>query len=122
MAGGMKFDRDVAEPQLLAIADGLGAAGEIVAVAQPHHVERLLRGQHRAMAGAGVVGMAMGDHGPLDRPHRIDVEAAGLAAQSGGTLAAGCLADASASYSPGSASFESCANLSPNLAVPTLPA
>ncbi len=58
--------------------------GEIVAIAQPHHVERLLRGQHRAMAGPGVVGMAVGDHGALDRPHRIDVKAARLAAQAGG--------------------------------------
>ena len=41
-------------------------AGGRSAVAQPHHVERFLRRQHRAMAGAGVVGMAMGDHGPLD--------------------------------------------------------
>ena len=36
------------------------------------------------MAGPGVVGMAMGDHGALDRPHRIDMKAAGLAAQAGG--------------------------------------
>ena len=36
------------------------------------------------MARPGVVGMAVGDHGALDRPHRIDVEAAGLAAQAGG--------------------------------------
>ncbi len=84
MAGGVKFDGDVAEPQFLAIGDGLGAACEIVAVAQPHQVERLLGGQHRAMAGPGVVGMAVGDHGALDRPHRIDMKAAGLAAQSGG--------------------------------------
>ena len=27
--------------------------------------------------GPGVVGMAMGDHRPLDRPHRVDMEAAG---------------------------------------------
>ena len=37
------------------------------------------------MAGPGVVGMAVGDHGALDRPHRIDMEAAGLAAQAGGS-------------------------------------
>jgi hypothetical protein len=36
------------------------------------------------MARPGVVGMAVGDHGALDRPHRIDMEAAGLAAQPGG--------------------------------------
>src|SRR5258708_31632666 len=84
MAGGMEFDGDVAEPELLAIGDRLRAARKIVAIAQPHHVERFLGGQHRAMAGAGVVGMTMGDHGPLDRPHRVDMEAAGLAAKAGG--------------------------------------
>ena len=84
MAGGMKFDADIAEFEFLAIGDGLRGAREIVAVAQPHHVERFLRGQHRAMAGPGVVGMAVGDHGALDRAHRIDMEAAGLAAQAGG--------------------------------------
>ena len=36
------------------------------------------------MAGTGVVGMAMGDHGALDRPNRIDVEVTRLAAQPGG--------------------------------------
>jgi hypothetical protein len=35
------------------------------------------------MAGPGVVGMAMGNHGALDWPHRIDMEAARLAAQAG---------------------------------------
>ena len=84
VAGGVKFDLDVAEPQFLAIGDGLRAAGEIIAIAQPHHVERLLRGQYRAVAGTGVVGMAMGDHGALDRPHRIDMEVTRLAAQPGG--------------------------------------
>jgi hypothetical protein len=32
-----------------------------------------------------VVGMAMGDHGALDRPHRIDMKTAGRAAKAGGT-------------------------------------
>jgi hypothetical protein len=36
------------------------------------------------MAGAGVIGMAMGDHGALDGPDRIDMKAAWLAAQAGG--------------------------------------
>jgi hypothetical protein len=84
MAGGVKFEGDITEFYRFAIGDGLGAAGKMVAVAQPHHVERFLRGQHRAMAGPGVVGMAVGDHGALDRPHRIDMKAAGLAAQTGG--------------------------------------
>ena len=83
MAGGMKSDGDVAEFYLFAIGNGLRAAGKMVAVAQPHHVERLLGGQHRAMTRPGMVGMAVGDDGALDRPHRIDVEAAGLAGQAG---------------------------------------
>ena len=84
MAGGMEFDRDVAEPDLFAIADRLRRAGEILAIAQPHDVERFLRRQHRAMAGAGMVGMAVRDHGALDGADRIDMEAARLAAQAGG--------------------------------------
>ena len=35
------------------------------------------------MAGAVVVGMAVGDHGPLDRPRRVDMEGALLAAETG---------------------------------------
>ncbi len=85
MAGGMEFDFDVAEPDFLAIADRLRRAGKIVAIAQPHHVERLLGGQHRAMAGPGVVGMPVGDHGTLDGAHRVDMETARLAAQAGGS-------------------------------------
>ncbi len=84
MACGMKFDGDVAESYRFAIANGLRRAGEMVAVTQPHHVERLLRRQHRAMARPRVVGMAVGNDGALDRPHRIDMEAAGFAAQAGG--------------------------------------
>ena len=37
------------------------------------------------MAGPGVVGMAVRDHGPLDRAHRVDMEAARLAAEAGGS-------------------------------------
>jgi len=39
-----------------------------------------LRRQHRAVTGAGVVGVRMRDQRALDRPSRIDVEAAALAA------------------------------------------
>ena len=84
MPGGMEFDGDVAEPDLFAIANRLRTAGKMVAIAQPHHVERLLGSQYRAMAGPGMIGMAVGDDGPLDRPHRVDVEAARLAGQAGG--------------------------------------
>src|SRR5450631_2310947 len=85
MAGRMKFYADVAKPEFLAIGDGLGAPGKIVAVAQPHHVERLLGCQHRAVARPGVVGMAVGDHGALDRARGVNMEAAGLAAETGGS-------------------------------------
>src|SRR5262245_51111725 len=85
MAGGVEFHRDVAEPDLLAIANRLRGAGEIVAIAQPHHVERLLRRQHRAVAGPRMVGMAMGDDRALDRADGIDMEATRLAAETGGS-------------------------------------
>src|ERR1700730_18136645 len=85
MARRVKFYPDVAELQFLAIADRLRAAGKVVAVAQPHHVEGFLRGQHRAMAWAGMVGMAVGDHGALDRPDRIDMESHRFPAQPGGS-------------------------------------
>src|SRR6201992_2124283 len=80
----MKFQGEVAEPDFLAVADRLRATGKIVAIAQPHHVERFLRRQHCAMAGPGMIGMAVGDDRALDRSYRIDMEAAGLAAQAGG--------------------------------------
>jgi hypothetical protein len=80
----MEFDPDVAERHFLAVADRLRRSRKIVAVAQPHHVERFLRGEHGAMARPGVIGMAMRDHGALHRAHRIDMEAAGLATQAGG--------------------------------------
>jgi len=32
-----------------------------------------------------MVGMTMGNHGPLDRADRVDMEAAGLAAEAGGS-------------------------------------
>ena len=83
MAGRMERDLRLAELQRVAVANRLRGAGEILAVAQAHHVERLLRRQHRAVAGARVIGMAVRDQRPVDRPHRIDVESADLAAQAG---------------------------------------
>ena len=80
----MKRHRDAADVQAFAVADRLHAAGEILAVAQPHQIEGLLRGQYAAMAGAGMVGMPMGDHGLVDRPGRIDMKAAAAATEAGG--------------------------------------
>ena len=83
VAGRMEAHLRAAERDGLAIADRLRRPGEALAVAQAHDVERLLRRQHGAMAGPRVVGMAVRNQGLLDRAGRIDVEAAGLAADPG---------------------------------------
>ena len=83
MAGGMERDRGAVERDALAIGDGLRRAGEILAVAQPHQIERLLRRQHGAVAGAGMVGMGVRDQRALDRPRRVDMKTAALAAYAG---------------------------------------
>ena len=75
---------DLAKRDGLAIGNRLRAAREVVAIAQPHHVERFLRRQHRTVAGARMIRMAVRDQRPFHRPHRIDVKAAGLAAQACG--------------------------------------
>ena len=80
---GWNVDRRAAEIDAFAVADRLRRAGEILAIAQPHQVERLRRRQHRAMAGARMVGMGMRDQRALDRPRRVDMKAAGLAAHAG---------------------------------------
>ena len=49
------------------------------AVAFAHDVQGLRRRQHRPVAGAGVVGVAVGDHRARHRTHRVDVEVAGRA-------------------------------------------
>ena len=87
--------RDAVERDGLAVADRLRGAGEILAIAQPHDVERFLRRQHRAMAGARMVGMAMRDQGLVDRPGRVDMKAAGLAADAGRRRQTAGLRDAS---------------------------
>jgi hypothetical protein len=80
MAGGAKRHCDAAETDAFAITDGLHGAGKIVAVPQPHHVERLLGRQNRTVAGAGVIGVRVGDERALDRTSRIDMEGTWLAA------------------------------------------
>ena len=76
----------MAPPRLttFAVADRLRRAGKILAVAQPHQVERLLRRQHRAVAAAGMVGMGVGDQRALDWARRIDMKGTELAAYAGG--------------------------------------
>ncbi len=72
MAGRMKADRDRSDAQRP--LGGLTAPGEILAIAQRHDLQRLARRHHRAMAGAGVVGMAMGHQRARHGAEGVDVE------------------------------------------------
>ena len=58
MAGGDEADVDLADADGFAIGDGVG---RLLAVADVHDRQRLGGGPHRAMAAAGMVGMAVGD-------------------------------------------------------------
>src|SRR5690606_22402901 len=49
-------------------------SGEILAIADRHDVERLTRGEHSAMTGSGMVGVAVGDQRAFNRANGIDVE------------------------------------------------
>src|SRR5262249_7472325 len=66
------------------ITDWLRRGGEVFAVAQTHEIERLLGAKNSAVAGARVIGMAVCDHSFVHRTRRIDMEAANLAANTGG--------------------------------------
>ena len=81
VAGRVEGDGDAADRDSLSQPGGLRRAGKIVAIAQAHNVERLLRRHNVAMSGAGMVGVAMGDQRALDGPDRIDEEIAGRAIQ-----------------------------------------
>ncbi|GAB1717270.1 MAG: hypothetical protein NTAFB05_23120 [Nitrobacter sp.] len=72
----MKGDRNVAEPDLFAIANSLRGTRKIIAVTQPHDIERFLRREHRAVTGAGMIGMTVSDDRAIHGTHRIDMEAA----------------------------------------------
>ena len=81
MTGGDQADIDAIDAGRFAIGHGLGVAGEVLAIAFGHDGQGLGRGQDRAVAGAGVVGVAVGDDGAVHRPGRVDVEVARLAPQ-----------------------------------------
>ena len=83
MPGGVQRDRRPGQRDAFAIGERLGGAGEILAVAKPHQVERFLGRQHSAMTGAGVIGMGVGNDRAFDRPGRVDMEAAAFAADPG---------------------------------------
>ena len=74
MAGGNEPDGYIAEVDGLAVSQRLRLPGGGIAVARPHDGEGLRRGEHPAVAGPGVVGMAVGDDGAADGAHRIDME------------------------------------------------
>jgi len=74
MSGRMEADRDRSDA--LRPLGGLAAAREILAVAQRHDVQRLPRRHHRAVAGAGMVGMAVGHKGARHRAEGVDMETA----------------------------------------------
>ena len=76
MAGRHEPQPDLAQLDGLAMGQRLPAAARLVAQAQRHDLESLARGDHRAVAGPGMVGMAVGDHGAIDRPQGIDEESA----------------------------------------------
>src|SRR5262249_16372803 len=71
------------EREDLAVADCLRRGGEGLAVTQAHQVERLLRGEHRAVAGARMIGMTMRDHSLVHGPCGVDMETADFAVHAG---------------------------------------
>jgi hypothetical protein len=83
MPGGVERDCRPGQRDTFAIWERLGTAGEILAVAKPHEVERFLGRQHGTMAGAGMIGMGVGNDRAFDRSGRVDMEAAAFAADPG---------------------------------------
>ena len=74
MAGRMKGDGDLADPHGLAELRGLRPCRKPLRVAHGHDLQRLGGGEDCGVSGAGMVGMAVGDQRPLDRPNRVDME------------------------------------------------
>lgn len=82
MPGGVKCHINIADAVGLAIGGGLAGAGEFLAVAGRHRLDGFGRGEDGAVAGAGVVRVAMRDDGAIDpTADRIDVEVAGRAVE-----------------------------------------
>ena len=76
MAGRRETHRHVADADVLAEHRLLARLAEILAVAHGHDPQGLARGQHLAVAGPGMVGMAVGDESARHRPGRVHVEPA----------------------------------------------
>src|SRR5262245_42808155 len=84
VAGGVECHPCAPERNGLAVADRLRRGGEVRAIAQEHEIERFLGGEHRAMASARMVGVAMCDHSLVHRLRGIDMETADFAVHAGG--------------------------------------
>ncbi len=79
MARRRQTHRHVAEAHAFLMARRLRFAGERFAIAHRHDRQRFRRRQNPAMAGAGVIGMAVRDHRAIDGAHGIDEEIAARA-------------------------------------------
>lgn len=60
--------------EALAIEDGFAATGEVLAVADRHDRQGLWRSGDHPVARPSVVGMTMGDHGPVHGADRVDIK------------------------------------------------
>ena len=74
MAGRRQPHIDPVAAHRLAIGHRLHRPGEVRAIAFGHDVQRRGRGDDRAVPGARVIGVAMGDHRPRDRLGGVDIE------------------------------------------------
>ena len=84
MPGRLQPDIDLADAQPLAEPQRLlTGPRRRFAHAGAHDGQRLARGQHRPVAGAGVIGMGVGDRGAVHRAGGIDEKTAGFAEQAG---------------------------------------
>ena len=83
MPSGMETDRNRAELDRLAIADGLAACGEIGAASDSHDGERFARRENVAVARPRMIRMPMRDERACNRPHGVDVKIPGRAIKAG---------------------------------------
>ncbi len=72
VAGGMERDGDAVDVERLAEGQFLPLRGGVLAVAGLHDGDGVGRRQHGAVAGAGVIGVAVGDDGAGARLRRVD--------------------------------------------------
>src|SRR5207248_5579296 len=82
--GRVKAHRYAVDGEPRAVGNRLRGSGEILAVAQPHQIQRLGGREHAMMSRPGMVGMRMGDERTVDRPQRIDIKSAGTTTKPGG--------------------------------------